>query len=227
MDCRQFLENLDSGLVELESPEMQAHRSGCVACRRAAALKTESLAILRGLPEPPVPSDLSERIFDFIPKDGAQRQHASRLSWALALAATLMLGVGIGMTLRWAAITPDSGYQVRNGTIVVPIDTVTQVRIAMDAARPLEHVAFTVNVPAGMHLRGHPDERLVAWHGALAKGRNVLKLELVADRGTTGTLETDLQYGGHNSAYKVQVVATDESSFRNTLHRLLARMKLV
>lgn len=227
MDCKQFLDNLDSGLVELGSPQMQAHLSECSACQRAANLKTESLAILRGLPEPPVPSDLGERIFDFISKDGTQPRRIPRLGWALALAATLMLGVGIGITLRWAAIAPGNNYQVRNGTIVVPADTVTQVRIALDAARPLQHVAFTINVPAGMHLQGHPGERQVAWNGALAKGRNVLNLALVADRGTAGTLEADLQYTNHSSAYKVKVVATDQSSFRNSLHRLLARINLV
>jgi len=227
MDCKQFLESLDSGLVDPASPQMQAHLSGCIACERAAALKAESLAILRGLPEPPVPSDLGKRIFDFIPKDGRRQHRSARLGWALALAATLVLGVSIGVTFRWAAIAPGNSYQVRNGVIVVPADTVTQVRIALDAAQPLQHVAFTVNVPAGMHLRGHVGEQQVAWQGALAQGRNILNLQLVADRGTAGTLETDLHYGSHSSAYRVQVVAAGQSSFRNTIHRLLARMKLV
>ena len=227
MDCNQFLDSLDAGLIDSASPQMQAHLAGCISCQRAAALKAESLTVLRGLPEPPVPSDLAERVFDFIPKDNRQQHRHSRLNWALSLVAMLMLGVGIGFTFRWAAIAPDNNYQVRNGTIVVPADTVTQVRIALDAAQPLQHVAFTISVPAGMHLKGHAGEQQVAWNGALAQGRNVLNLQLVANRGTAGTLETHLQYNGYHSAYKVHVIVAAKSTFREHLHRLLARINLV
>lgn len=227
MDCKQFLDYLDAEFSNSPSPDALAHLSDCADCRRAAALKDETLGILRALPEPPVPAGFADRMFDAVSRADARQPHrgASR-AWALGMAAALALGIGIGIVVQWAATAPAGNYQVRNGTILVPPDAVTQVRIALDSAHPFQNVAFTVNVPAGMQLRGHPGEQQVAWSGVLVQGRNVLNLELVAKPGATGTLETDLEYAGHSSTYKVQVAAAGKPSLRSVIHSLLARMSL-
>ncbi len=226
MDCKQFLDYLDSELFDAPSPLVQAHLAECGACRQAAASKQEALAILSELPEPPVPEGFAERILEGIPRaepgPGGDR---SRI-WALAVAAALVLGIVIGVSVQWAGKLPAGSYQVSNGTITVPSDAITRVRIALDSARAIQHVVFTVNLPADMQLRGHPGARQVAWQGVLVQGRNVLNLELVAKPGAKGTLRTDLQYGGRTSSYSVQVAAVGKSSLRDVIHHLLAQLRL-
>lgn len=226
MDCNRLHIYLDSEPLGTPPAEVLEHLFQCASCRRTWALDHEARKILRTLPEPPVPPAFAERVLAFTRRNGEQRRrHRAAKSWGLALAATLLLGIGIGITLQWAA--PTGGYQLRTGTILVPADTTTVVRIALDAAHPLHNVGFIVNVPQGMQLRGHPGERQVAWSGELAQGRNVLNLRLVARPGAAGTLETALHYAGKDNIFKVQIVAIEDETLRGVVRRLLARMKLV
>lgn len=226
MDCKQFLDYLDSELFDSPSPVVQAHLVECAACRQAAASKQEALAILSELPEPRVPAGFADRMFSALPSAGARPQRGMPKAWTLAIAAALVIGIAIGVSFQWAANAPVGNYQVQNGTIVVPPERVTKVRIALDSAKAIQHVAFIINMPAGMELHGHPGEQQVAWTGVLAQGRNVLNLELVAKPGATGTLETDIQYAGRTSSYKVQIAAAGKSSLRNVINHLLARLRL-
>ncbi len=221
MNCNRLHNYLDTAPLGTPPPEVLEHLSHCAACRKTWMLGRETLKILQMLPEPPVPYAFAERVLAFTRRPGEPRHHGAAKGWALALAALLLLGIGIGIALQWAA-APTAGYQLRAGAILVPADTATVVRIALDAAHPLHHVDFIVNVPQGMQLQGHPGERQVAWSGELAQGRNVLNLQLVAEPGTAGTLETVLHYAGRDNIFKVQVMAIEDASLRGLVHRLLA-----
>ncbi|MDE2196854.1 MAG: hypothetical protein KGJ56_06670 [Gammaproteobacteria bacterium] len=226
MDCNRLHTYLDTEPLVAPPAEVLEHLSQCASCREAWALAGKVQRILRSLPEPYVPLGFEERVLILSRRASEHRHHRVARGWALALAATLLLGISIGIVLQWAA-APMGGYQLRTGAILVPADTATVVRIALDAAHPLHHVGFTVNVPQGMQLQGHPGEQQVAWSGELAQGRNVLNLRLVARSGAAGTLETALHYAGQDNIFKVQVVAIEDESLRGIVRRLLARMKLV
>lgn len=218
---------LDTESLDTPAPEVLEHLAECAACRRAWAQARTVQETLRAFPEPPVPPGFAERVLAFTDISRERRPHRAAWGWGLALAASLLLGIGIGIALVWNTHAPPDGYQVRNGAVLVQAGTVTTVRIALDAARPIQDVGFVVNVPAGMELQGHPGEQQVAWNGALAAGRNVLALQLIAAKpGTSGTLETELHYGERNSSFKLHVVAVGDSGLRERVRRFLTKARL-
>ncbi|MBU6469469.1 MAG: hypothetical protein KGQ68_02110 [Gammaproteobacteria bacterium] len=225
MNCEQLHRRLDMEPLDTLAPELREHLSQCARCRRAWALQREMLAALRALPEPPVPPGFAERVLGSAWAATERRHRNVTRDWGLALAAAVLLGIGIGLALSWGAGT-HGGYQLQNGTVMVPAGRMTVVRIALDAAQPVHNVAFVITVPSGMHLQGHPGEERVAWNGELAQGRNVLNLQLIAQPGAAGTLETALHYAGRDNLFKVRVMAAGNESLRGLVHRLWARIGL-
>lgn len=224
MNCKRLQTSLDAEAPPAEAPaEMRAHLAHCPACRRAWMLAHASVAILRELPAPPIPLGLAERLLASVAD--RRRPRITLWIWGPALAAALLLGIGIGVLFAPASLPPAGGYKLQDDTLMVPAGTVTVVRVALDAARPLHDVGFTVNVPPGIELKGHPSERQVAWRGALARGRNLLNLPLLAKPGAAGTLETVLHYGGRDTVFRMHIVALEEAPLHGLLRRWLARWR--
>lgn len=225
MNCEQLHKRLDTEPLDALAPEVREHLSQCARCRRAWALERETLITLQALPEPPVPTGFADRVLASVRAATERRHRNVTRDWGLALAAAVLLGIGIGFALSWSTGT-HGGYQLQNGTVMVPAGRMTVVRIALDAAQPVHNVAFVITVPSGMHLQGHPGEEQVAWNGELVQGRNVLNLQLIAQPGAAGTLETALHYAGRDNLFKVRVMAAGNESLRSLVHRLWARIGL-
>ncbi|MBU6509340.1 MAG: hypothetical protein KGQ73_04055 [Gammaproteobacteria bacterium] len=183
------------------------------------------MAVLRTLPEPPVPAELAERVLAFTRPAAARGRRNAARGWSLALAAAVLLGIGIGLLVAWMAGTPSAGYQLKDGVVMVPAGSVTTVHIALDSAHPIRHVGFVIHVPRGLELQGHPGEPQVAWSGKLAQGRNVLNIDLIARPGAAGTLETELHYDGQSSMLRTPVVA-EGAPWWNWITGLLSHLGL-
>lgn len=224
MNCRQLLAILDKSPPQTLPPEALAHLAHCARCRQAWGLVRETRKILRTLPEPPLPPELATRVLAFTQDRHTGHRRFALPSWGLALAATLLLGIGIGVSLTFAA-RGTAGYRVQGQVLVVPAGSVTTVHIALDSVRSLQNVAFVVKVPEGMQLQGHPGAQQVAWNGELAQGRNVLNLDLLAAPGTAGILEADVHYANHTSTLKLRVAAAPAPSLRDRVHRWLTRLR--
>lgn len=208
MDCKTINDILDRG-GELQA-EAREHLARCAACRRAWDAGQAAAATLKNLPVPPVPAGFADRV---LARTYAQaermdsRRHGMR-DWGLALAATFLLGLGIGLFFAWNAGAPADGYRtLADGTLVLAPGNKTVVRIALDAERPIGDVDFMIDLPSGMELDGHPGERQVAWHGELKQGRNVLGLPLIAQAGAGGELTAELRHDAKDSVIKVRVLA--------------------
>lgn len=230
MDCNRVHHSIDSGSLDNPAPEVLEHLASCRACDEAWRRARVVLETLRGLPEPPVPAGYAERVLGFT-QAAVYYQHRQRRAawaWGLGLAAALLLGLGIGLGMEGTpdAGKIDSGYQVHDGIVMVPVGSVTEVHLALDAGRPIHGVGFVINIPAGMELQGHPGEHRVAWTGELVQGRNILNLPLVVTSGAAGTLEADLHFAGRENTLKVQVQAVEDSALQGLVRRLLARIGL-
>ena len=228
MNCNELHVLLDTGApADIPPAEARAHLATCSACRRAWKQACAALEVLHTLPEPPVPWGLAERVLAFThPPGKRQGRMPTARPWGWALAAAL-LGIGVGIFLTLAVGLHAPAYRVQDDTVLVPAGNITTVRIALDAVRPLQDVAFVVKIPAGMQLQGHAGEQQVSWNGELAQGRNVLNLELLAAPGAAGVVETDLHYADHTSSFKLRVTAVKDTSLRGRLRRWLARMRAV
>lgn len=225
MNCEDLHAWLDTGRLETPTPEAREHMTQCAACQCAWTQARDALAVLRTLPEPPVPAGLAERVMTFTRPAAARGRRNTTRGWSLALAAAVVLGIGIGLLVTWMAGTPSAGYQLKDGVVMVPAGSVTTVRIALDSARPIRDVGFVIRVPRGVELQGHPGEPQVAWSGDLAQGRNVLNIDLIARPGAAGTLETELHYDGQSSMLRTRVMA-EGAPWRNWISGLLSHLGL-
>lgn len=227
MDCNRMHRYLDTESLEAPTAEVAEHLTVCAACREAWARTQAAFGILRELPEPPVPPGYAERVLGFTRAAAyyQRRQQRAAWTWGLGLAAALLLGVGVGLHLTGASIASKGaggGYQVRDGIVMVPAGSVTEVHLALDAGRPIHDVGFVINIPAGMELQGHPGERQVAWTGELVQGRNILNLPLVVKAGAVGTLEADLHFAGRENTLRIKVQAVENSALQQLVRRLWA-----
>lgn len=206
MNCNNLHAWLDSERLDTPPPAILAHLAQCAACRQAWVRTSAALTAMRALPEPPVPPGLAERMLAFARPATGRRHRPINRYWGLALAAAVVFGIGIGLALDWT-VGAHAGYQLRDGVVTVPADSMTTVRIALDSARPIDNVEFVIHVPEGIELQGHPGKREVAWSGALAQGRNVLNLKLLTQPGASGILETELRYDNKSNLFSTRIVA--------------------
>lgn len=79
------------------------------------------------------------------------------------------------------------------------------VNLLFTARTPLDAVRFTVDLPAGVELRGRAGVRRVAWSAPLVAGDNLLPLELIARAGGGGQLAARLQHAGAQKTFVVDV----------------------
>ena len=208
MDCKAVNDYLDSGAPGAPAAELREHLAHCGACRKAWDVARTAADTLKSLPVPPVPAGFAERVLGNAYTQAERMDGRRRRDWGLALAATFLLGLGVGLVLTWNAGARADGYRtLADGTLVLTPGNRTVVRIALDANRAIGDVAFVIDLPAGMELDGHPGERQVAWNGELKQGRNVLGLPLIAAAGASGELTTELRHDARDSVIKVHVVA--------------------
>ena len=94
MDCLEFRRRLGAD-PQARDPDMAAHRVGCAACAAAAARAQRFEQALLDALNVPVPAHLSERVL-FAKATAERHQFVRRRRMALAIAASLILAVGIG-----------------------------------------------------------------------------------------------------------------------------------
>lgn len=223
MDCRTVIEHLDSSGPGEPAAEVREHLAHCAACRKAWEVGRATAHSLKALPLPPVPAGFAERVLvntyrQVERMDGRRRRLRD---WSLALAATFVLGVGLGLVLASNTRGGADGYRtLADGTLLLTPGNRTTVRIALDAERAIGNVDFVIDLPAGMELEGHPGEHEVAWSGELKQGRNVLGLPLIAQAGASGELTTKLRHDAHDSVFKVRVMAAGGPAWWAELRRL-------
>ena len=202
---------MSQALIELSADEIPAaaaaelrgHLQTCPACRKLAGAQRLLLKALQagsaaGMPEA-MPGRVLERVFAL---DAHRRRR--RLSVAAGLAATLLLGLGLGVLL---AGRPAPDYTVQNGVLMLPSEHPTVVGIAFTANATLENVQFTIDLPDGVQVDHQPYLHRVSWMGELRKGQNLLKLPLLAHRGAQGVLRAELDHGTEHREFTVPLLA--------------------
>lgn len=145
MDCLEFRRRL-AAEPQARDPELDAHRDGCTACaaawERAQQGERELLAAL----QVPLPAGLVERVL-LAQATGASRQHVRRRRLALALAASLLLGV-VGGGLLWRR-------QDAHSLPALAVAHMPEEIHSLDLTRPISAQAINKGFAVrGLHLRG-------------------------------------------------------------------------
>lgn len=178
MNCREFREQWSEwheGDGAVPGDAMAAHRRDCAACARYDRQMRRMIAELGQLPLP-----------GEVPAAG-RRRHAPGPRW-LALAATLVVGVALGVML---APRFNGGARLHAEPVSLDGPGVHRVAVSFETPKQLRTVEFVVELPPGVELVGFPGQRSVRWQGRLAAGRSQLQLPLRVTSGAElGTLVT-------------------------------------
>lgn len=196
MNCSNVASRLDDyldGRLDVRDEEsMQRHLEACPGCRRALE-RTLALAVaLRSLPAPaPRPGFLEEAL------SRAAARRASR--WplpALALAATLVLGLALGALLASRA---------DDQAVHLALEQPQTVRLVFHSAQPLAGATLSLSVPPNVEIVGYGGRRELTWRTELRQGANYLRLPLVARGRASGELMATLSHGEATRIFRLKI----------------------
>ncbi|MGA9854335.1 MAG: hypothetical protein WBR29_03535 [Gammaproteobacteria bacterium] len=208
MNCeilKQLLDVPTADIPDAALADIQIHLETCRACNKAWQMKRLLSATLNASPAPGLSETAAHRILERVFATDIQRRHR-RAVVSIGVAAVLMLGLVLGVTLnRFLAPVPD--YVMRGDTLILQSERPTTVGVAFDAGSTLKDVHFTIDLPAGMQVAGQPGLRHLTWVGELHKGKNLLKLPVIAHAGTDGLLTAELSQGSDHRTFNVSIQA--------------------
>lgn len=174
---------LDGLLGSHERAAVEAHASSCAACQGRIVRERDLREQLRGLPVPPPDMRVFERaIARAAEQERARRSRRGRtVGWALA--ASVVAAIGVSLQLQNQAPRDQDLPGV-----TIALHGEHEVDLSVESARRLDGATFTVRLPEGIELSGHPGQREIRWTGDLEPGQNLLALPLRAEAGRGGEL---------------------------------------
>jgi hypothetical protein len=101
--------------------------------------------------------------------------------------------------------SPGARRAPENPAVTLTVGEPRTINLVFGARAPVEDVELTVDLPPGIELATHPDERRVVSRASLAGGDNALPLTLVARSGRGGQLAARLRAGDAQKVFVVDV----------------------
>lgn len=204
-----FSDYLDRTLTADQRAGIKAHVDVCDGCAEALAITRELVHALGELDDVALPDGFSGRLSARLHQVAgeARRQPARRsfIQRLLPIGRLLgglpmrpLAGVAVAGLLVFAFMFsvqhPDGGHLVSTATtpVAMPVATGTQpvhvdmgneatVRIWFEAARAIDNVRFTVQLPAGVRMVSNGkvvDTTTLTWEGSLEEGVNLIPLHV-------------------------------------------------
>lgn len=205
--CQRLLDSCPAG--EPPAP-LRAHLATCMVCRRYWRRQQQVRKTLASFPAPVPPPDFAQRVLRATFTGIQHRRRRTLAAWGLAASLVLTLGISLGVA-RFG--TPNPGYRVSGDELLLPSDTATTVQLAFDAGDTLHHVQFTLALPEGVEVPGYPQARHLRWQGELRKGRNLIRLPMIAHAGTHGALVAHLHHGASERTFRLLLSSVPRDPF--------------
>jgi hypothetical protein len=198
MKCDEFEARLDDYLDGGQDERaMREHLNVCGDCRRLHHHAVTVQAALRAISPPdPHPEFLDRAIARASRPDAGEAHPARRAALGVALAATLLLGVGAGayLTLRAAPVQ----------MVALTVEEPETVRMVFDSAKPLRAATINITLPENLDLVGYAGRRELTWQADLREGQNLLQLPLVAHGTVKDELRAKLTHGSGTKTFRVK-----------------------
>ena len=199
MDCRHFRLQLDDYLDgRSDERPMREHLAGCADCRR---VHQHALAVQRSLRKlsPPEmhPSFADRAIARAIRPNDASAHPTRRAVLGMALAASLVMGVALGvyLSLREAPVQ----------TVALALEKPETVRMVFSSAKPLQAATLSLALPENVEVVGYGGQRELSWQTDLREGQNLLQLPLIARGTVKDELLARLSYGASTKTFRVKI----------------------
>jgi len=199
MDCRHFAlrvdDWLDGRLNLAERQLMQSHVERCPGCRRGYEDAGALRATLRMLPAPAVRPGFAERA---LATAAAAPRRGRQAMLGMALAASLVLGLGVAMILF--AVRPEPVH-----TVVLTVRQPESVRLVFNAGKPLPGATLSLSLPENVEIVGFGERRELTWQTDLDEGENLLRLPLVAHGPAGGELVARVSRGASSRTFRLKI----------------------
>lgn len=210
IEVRAQIEHVIESNAKAFDDSVREHLAGCESCRDYA----ENLwlrRLLEDLPVPPFSEGFAGRALDkaWAAKAGRETPRRPGYGGWLAIAATLLLAVGVVFTAPWRAPEP-TALQV----VHVAPQSVRQVELLMVSGKALPDAYITVQMDEHVGLAGYPGISRVRWQAPISAGNNQLSLPvtLLGDRG--GVVVVEVEFGGARKrmTFAVESVAEEKQA---------------
>jgi len=198
MECLEFTSQLDDYLDgRVDERAMREHLNVCDDCRRRFQHAVAVQSALRKLSPPEAPPAFSDQAISRATRPNAAGAHPRR--WAMlgmALAASLVLGVGAGvfLSLREAPVQ----------TVALAVERPETVRMVFNSAKPLQAATLSLALPENIELVGYGGRRELSWQTDLREGQNLLQLPLIAHGAVKDELLARLSHGASTKTFRVK-----------------------
>lgn len=205
MNCRDFTSKLDDyidGTLEAGAqPSMQEHLQDCTVCRRRHEAELKLRAVLRALPVPAPRPGFVEEVLARAAASGAATPIWRRPALGLALAASLVIGIALGLALN---LRPEAPVHV----VSLAVEQPQTLRLKFTSATALSGATMTLSLPDNVELVGYAGRRELTWQTDLREGANLLQLPLIARGPVRGELVAQLGHGESRKTFRVRIDVT-------------------
>jgi len=204
MECNAFSSQLDDyldgRLGNMQRRLIEGHLEHCQGCRslhrHAVALQGALTALSAPVPHPSFVEQALSRATR--PAAGAAWSRGRSLV-SLALAATVMLGVAVG--LFFARQPEPAPVQ----SVTLTLQRPETVRVMFNSAKPLKGATLSLGLPENVELVGYGDRRELSWKTDLQQGGNLLQLPLIVRGPARDDLVASLSHGGSTKIFRLRI----------------------
>jgi len=203
MNCTDFTHYLDDYLSnELDEQQTAAfltHAGHCTHCRGELDAAREIGHALRAIDIPPASPDFANRVLRQAKHTPASTDSKKphRRGFAAGFSSALVAGFAL-----WAVVGLFPGLQETPlpnqpmAGVTIALDQTSQVNLVFQTAQALQNARIAIELPPHVALAGLPDQRRVEWHTNLVKGKNLLRLPVIASQaGANQPLIAHIEYG--------------------------------
>jgi anti-sigma factor RsiW len=196
MNCKQtqtYMHSFqDKDLNDAESAAFQLHLNGCAECREIFHKEEEIIIALRTLPVPPPSKDFVTRSIAMArATHRKQRMKQTTPYWGGALAACLALLLLIyGPVHQVTPLDPSGSQQAIN----LKLDEQRLVQVIVNVPRDMLQADVVIELPPQVEVAGYPGLREIRWNTNLHKGKNLLRLPLIAKAEGSAELVTHVTH---------------------------------
>lgn len=206
MLCSQIDQHLndlfDGELAAEQEKDLRAHLAGCEVCHSAYASFSALRTALKDLPvEAPRPEFFAKALAVAVRKR-RRTDRMRRSPWmvtsaaaSIALLAWLTIGVMRGEDAPTRAIPQ----------VTIALETTSSINLVFAAADDLADARVSLQLPDGLEVDGYRGRREISWTTHLHRGKNVLRVPLLAHAAPTEALIARLDHGGSSKTFQLNV----------------------
>lgn len=196
----QFDDYMDDMLPPFQREALECHLQTCHACSRLLQAEHDMLRHLRAVPVPPPSPGFMARALR-----QAGRNSRRRISFAAGAGSAIAAGLALWM-IAGAWLAPKVPV-MQVADVQLAVNRPQMVKLAFNTPAALDNVTLSLELPAGVYIEGRPGQRTVVWRDSLAKGRNVLKLDVVATQPASGDLIARVRHETQSKTFHIRLNA--------------------